>query len=505
METLFIQPFEDLPRIDYPTGNNTSLDTLQAVGSDINNALLDSPVLTLNGREMIPHTTSMDGTTHLQLQLSKMELSAKGYPYYPPYPALDNEHGSMCCIGPMIGMEMDMFPYILRQERYSSPSGHWGGDLSSNTESESSLSPRWNNLGCYAGPPYSPEEPSFQPMYQGGFGGVGRSCDSGDSVALSEVQHYPDPEPDRESEPEQNTVSEDLPCRPRCHDELEAEGDADADGDVDIEADVSAHDNGDDDPTYLPSRKVPKISAASSPRRCRGVASATNRVGKRAIKRTTVIKPFKAAPKDQAAGRLFVCSFSRYGCGSTFVSKNEWKRHVVSQHLQLGYYRCDVGSCNVSKSPQNRRVGGNTKDNGSSSSAGGNRMPNDFNRKDLFTQHQRRMHAPWLNESRTPTQEERNAFELSLEEVRTRCWHEERQPPQQSQCGFCKQKFTGRHSWDGRMEHVGKHFEKGEWQGEAEDIDLRAWALKEGIICPVGKDQWRLSSLVRNDRSGHVV
>lgn len=499
METPFIQPFEDLPRIDYPTGNKTSLDILQVVGSDIDHAFLDSSLLTLNGREIIPHTTFMDRTTHLQLQLSKMELSAKGYPYYPPYPALDDEYGSMCRIEPMIGMEMDMSPYILRQERYSSPSGHWGGDLSSYTESESSLSPRWNNLGCYSGSPYSPKEPSFQPMYQGGFGGVGCSCDSGDPVTLSEVQYYPDPEPDRELEPEQKTVSENLPCRPRYHNEL------DADGDVDTEADVSAHDTSDDDPTYLPSRKAPKISAGSSPRRCRGVAFAPNRVGKRAIKRATVTRPSKAVSKDQGAGRLFVCSFSRYGCGSTFVSKNEWKRHVASQHLQLGYYRCDVGSCNVSKSLQNRRISGNTKDNGSSSSAGGNRIPNDFNRKDLFTQHQRRMHAPWLSESRVPTQEELNAFELSLEEVRTRCWHENRQPPQQSQCGFCKQKFTGRHSWDGRMEHVGKHFEKGEWQGEAEDTDLRAWALKEGIICPVGKDQWMLSSLVKGDRNGRVI
>ncbi|KAL2000900.1 hypothetical protein VTN02DRAFT_2488 [Thermoascus thermophilus] len=329
-------------------------------------------------------------------------------------------------------------------------------------------------------------------MYPGGLGGVVCSWDSGSSVTLSEVQHYPDPEPG------QKTVSENLPCRP---DRLDADGDADAHGDVDTEA---------DDPTYLPSRKAPKISAGSSPRRGRGVASAPNRVGKRAIKRATVTRPSKAAgSKDQAAGRRFVCSFSRYGCGRTFVSKNEWKRHVVSQHLQLGFYRCDVGSCNVSsKSPPNRRIirGNTTKHNGRSSSApGGNRIPNDFNRKDLFTQHQRRMHAPWLRQSRAPTQEERNAFELSLEEVRARCWHEKRQPPQQSQCGFCRQRFTGRHGWDGRMEHVGKHFEKGEWQAEAEDTDLRAWALKEGIICPVGKDRWMLSSLVRGDGNGRVV
>lgn len=507
METAFIQPFADLPRIDDLTGNNTPLDTLQSFGSDIN-VLLDSAGQTPNGSEVSRHNTAMERTTHLQLELSKMEQSAKGIPYSPPSPTLDDGHGSMYRGGRMIGMEMDMSPFMLLQERYPSPSGPWGGDLSSNTESESSLSPRWNNLGCYTGPSYSPEEAFFHPMDPGGFGGVGRCCDSGHSVSPCEVQHYPDPEPDRELEPEQKLVSQVYrPCLPRYYDEVDAEGDADADGDVDTEADVSAHDAGDDDPVYLPSRKAPKISAASSPRRSRGVVPAQHRVGKRAIRRAAATRPSKAALKDQAPDRLFVCSFSHYGCESTFVSKNEWKRHVASQHLQLGFYRCDVGSCNMSNSSQHERAGGHTKDNGGSSSAGGSRMPNDFNRKDLFTQHQRRMHAPWLAESRTPTPEERDAFEASLEEVRARCWHEQRQPPQRSQCGFCKQKFTGRHSWEGRMEHVGKHFERGEWRGEAEDPDLREWALKEGIICPVGKDRWMLSSLVkdRNGHSGHGV
>jgi len=44
------------------------------------------------------------------------------------------------------------------------------------------------------------------------------------------------------------------------------------------------------------------------------------------------------------------------------------------------------------------------------------------------------------------------------------------------------------------MEHVGKHFEKGDRQVR-EDLELRAWAIREGVIRPVGKDRWLLSTL----------
>lgn len=44
------------------------------------------------------------------------------------------------------------------------------------------------------------------------------------------------------------------------------------------------------------------------------------------------------------------------------------------------------------------------------------------------------------------------------------------------------------------MEHVGKHFEKGDRQIR-EDVELREWAIKEGVIRAVGKDRWLLSTL----------
>jgi len=204
---------------------------------------------------------------------------------------------------------------------------------------------------------------------------------------------------------------------------------------------------------------------------------------------------------DNRTPRAFICSFAPYGCRSTFVSKNEWKRHVTSQHLQLGFYRCDVGKCSVARhqaSPSLFPTASPSPRSTNSTPAPG--QPNDFNRKDLFTQHQRRMHAPWLqtNRRRTPTDAEHSAFEESLEQVRQRCWHRLRRPPQQSHCSFCRELFAGEGSWDARMEHVGRHFERGNRMSlgeELEDLSLRDWGLREGILTLAG-GKCRLASVV---------
>ncbi|OQD88827.1 hypothetical protein PENANT_c003G09931 [Penicillium antarcticum] len=200
---------------------------------------------------------------------------------------------------------------------------------------------------------------------------------------------------------------------------------------------------------------------------------------------------------DDGTPRTFTCSFAPYGCKSTFTSKNEWKRHVTSKHLLLGFFRCDVGRCNIlaQKTPFHApRSTSTTPQPG---------QPNDFNRKDLFTQHQRRMHAPWLQTGhrRAPTDVEKGAFESSLEQVRKRCWHGLRHPPTKSHCGFCGEVFSGTSSWDTRMEHVGRHFEREDPAslGEGvEDVALREWGLREGILTLLD-GQVCLASLVENE------
>lgn len=185
--------------------------------------------------------------------------------------------------------------------------------------------------------------------------------------------------------------------------------------------------------------------------------------------------PGSGAKRSEPSKRKFICSFSHYGCDVALSSKNEWKRHVSIQHLQLGFYRCDVGSCNPDNNP-------NTPPH--------KKVYNDFNRKDLFTQHHRRMHKPdsipnTNSANPDPNSSDWRAFEDSLEEVRARCWQEKRKPPQRATCGFCGRVFEGEGSWNERMEHVGSHYARDLPEAskeEREDEDLTNWSIAQGII-----------------------
>ncbi|KAL8745447.1 MAG: hypothetical protein Q9190_002408 [Brigantiaea leucoxantha] len=212
--------------------------------------------------------------------------------------------------------------------------------------------------------------------------------------------------------------------------------------------------------------------------------------------------------------RPFVCTFRRYGCTSTFASKNEWKRHVSSQHLRLGIYRCDIGACVPHARPSNPQHHHHHRRTSSSSSAVEAPLysHNDFNRKDLFTQHLRRMHGPGSSASKT----EQERFGRELEDIKRRCWKPLRETPRKTVCGFCasasassasasasasssssgglKKKeyvFEGSGSWDDRMEHVGRHLEKGD-DDEVEDVGLREWMVAEGLLEHVVGGGWRV-------------
>lgn len=191
----------------------------------------------------------------------------------------------------------------------------------------------------------------------------------------------------------------------------------------------------------------------------------------------------KKSEKSEPVAKSFPCTFHHYGCRSTFASKNEWKRHVASQHLRLGYYRCDLGSCSADDVRSQQRGF------------------NDFNRKDLFTQHCRRMHAPWSGTKKGEdgvSKKEKDSFEKQLETIRTRCWVDRRKAPVRSSCGFCGETFIDAEdgkAWDARMEHVGRHFERDTYRLDQEKVDtgLREWAIQEGLILPGRKKgEWWL-------------
>jgi hypothetical protein len=185
--------------------------------------------------------------------------------------------------------------------------------------------------------------------------------------------------------------------------------------------------------------------------------------------------------------RPFPCPLAVYGCKSTFTSKNEWKRHVSTQHVKLGFWRCQL--CPLSSDPANP-------------------IYNDFNRKDLFTQHVRRMHDSsslmtryTISSHDEDDKSQDNSIPESLmTEYQNRCYQHLRSHPPQSGCLFCTQTFEGDGSWDQRMEHLGAHFEREKknpkdfldtkrWR---DDPELREWLLQEGLITSDPKGGWRI-------------
>ncbi|KAH6605491.1 hypothetical protein Trco_004644 [Trichoderma cornu-damae] len=171
--------------------------------------------------------------------------------------------------------------------------------------------------------------------------------------------------------------------------------------------------------------------------------------------------------------RPFPCAFSFAGCASTFGSKNEWKRHIASQHLCLTYYCC-------SACPQSSAEG----------------KGNEFNRKDLFTQHLRRMHAPFQIKGAGAKGDSKLQadWDTHVKEMQQSCLVTRRHPPQKSACPRkeCNATFEGPTSWDEWTEHVGRHMEKGEGQRLGIDKLLAEWALDEGIIEMKSDGEYRL-------------
>ena len=200
-------------------------------------------------------------------------------------------------------------------------------------------------------------------------------------------------------------------------------------------------------------------------------ASATrghNRVNKR---RSSQQVP-KPARSRQDTPRAFLCPLAPYGCKSAFNAKNEWKRHAMTQHFRVGFWRCDQ----CTESPD---------------------RPNDFNRKDLFVQHVRRMHPtntalPASNNSKKKSRAQGSvaAVEAALNMIAERCYQLTRSAPETCCCVFCEQTFEGEGAMEARTEHVGKHMESrrkegldpvdvGHWR---EDEDLESWLLLHGMI-----------------------
>lgn len=512
------QPYHDVPGIpeeNLLTSETRNLSMLYVDSSDQWN-----PIDLVNGGARVQHGLYPDMSA-LRMHIQQLEKSANGETQHSFANGLDEK-----AFRPVFQHSwepQDLYPQATRNIRYISPNGQYGGDVSvtdpDSSQSERSWSPRTSrgylalheNQQDYHQSIHSPLQdysapPGFGNNYGVFFPNESRHVPSagGHSVALKELQLQPDPEPETEPMDEDGTIevtgayaqqTKLFTDDDHFSDEALGESIHSVKDDESFEGEGCCEDN---DSEYSPTKRArPQAQSRRSTNRRfssrkqepRGAnAGKGNRISKpghASLRRkgpqtsinTASMKSKKSQREEPADSRPFVCSFAHYGCDSTFGSKNEWKRHVMSQHLQLGFYRCDVGSC--------------VPDHGRPRHSSHTRGHNDFNRKDLFTQHHRRMHCPWSPPDKPPSTQAKEEFEAGLELVRQRCFQQQRLPPQKSVCGFCEKLFEGPPSWDERMEHVGKHFEKGD-KDEREDEELREWALRQGIITEVAHGRFRM-------------
>lgn len=464
-------------------------------------------------RSSSPYDTYLDNQYHKTVDIrrscSSYEQAAHGFS---PCSLRMNVDSVLPQVGVFDPEHQDIYQF--RHLRHNSPADPFGFSLASNTDSSSSdypfspdvvrspqelpvgyktqamysnaiamppvTAPAWSTHSSFV-PSHLPTPPPSQHTV----------------ISLRHLQVTPDPEPEHEDElmddkdgfqprinlPEEVEISEQVISPPdsgldRSFDDEETMKDE--------EEDPAAVDR-DSDSEFTPRTKssrrrssIVQRHSLRQPRRPKSVIDPRARVTKPAHNREASngsnprAKSKKKPPVTKKAvsdSKNFPCTFHHYGCFATFANKNEWKRHVSSQHLQLGYYRCDMDGC-----------------------ADYHKGFNDFNRKDLFTQHCRRMHAPWASTKKGEdgvSKKEKDNFEKQLEMIRTRCWVDRRQAPQKTKCGFCGKKFVdGKESkgWDERMEHVGRHFDRDNKKSEDEAVDdgLKQWAISEGVVTEGG-------------------
>jgi len=275
----------------------------------------------------------------------------------------------------------------------------------------------------------------------------------------------------------------------------------------------------DDDGEYNPKKKLRARSKQASSSRAPKtpakkkvtIASSGPQPGIYAVPSGTVKGPFRCDKCDQGAfkdqqslqnhvkrqhNQPFRCVFHFAGCSAIFPNKNEWKRHVDTQHLLHKYYVCRDGACGKSTSADKI-----------------------FRRKDLFTQHLRRMHRSTALGKATKhphrkggggggggamSADAQRRWDDYVAARQTDCERIRCVLPRFTRCPVesCPENFRCVDAWDRRMEHVAKHLEKAargeeppvEFGGE-NDTTLLEWATRPSVnvIRRDGDGRWVLN------------
>ena len=190
------------------------------------------------------------------------------------------------------------------------------------------------------------------------------------------------------------------------------------------------------------------------------------------------------------------CVFSFAGCNSTWKTKNEWKRHAMTQHIVLESYHCKL--CKDNGDGNSNGLGNGKGRKGKMGKMGmniawanvGGVDGQIFNRKDLFTQHVKRMHEPTAYRQCSKgggTAVQKKEYEDWIKrQQQVAHFHTGRQALNISACPMmgCNSTFQGGKGWDDRLEHIWKHFERKECDAMTDmgEGGLKEWALASGVV-----------------------
>lgn len=91
-------------------------------------------------------------------------------------------------------------------------------------------------------------------------------------------------------------------------------------------------------PQNIRQRIPPKTRTVTSPVISSRVTKRPS--GTRRRSSSTIKSPTKESMDYSSSNRCFPCVFIKYGCSSTFGSKNEWKRYEIALQLSRSLYKC---------------------------------------------------------------------------------------------------------------------------------------------------------------------
>ena len=224
--------------------------------------------------------------------------------------------------------------------------------------------------------------------------------------------------------------------------------------------------------------------------------------------RVTKPGPSRRKSSSSAAGNFMTaqvskehkhpCVFAFAGCNTLWKSKNEWKRHAMTQHLVLESYCCrlckrdDSTTANGGLASASHAKGKGKSGKNTAWMMVDGQMGQVFNRKDLFTQHVKRMHEATFTKQcgKSGNQARDKGFEdwikMQQEEARFRTGREALNTSVCPKPG-CGYKFNGIKGWDDRLEHIWKHLDvEGTSDFDIGDGGMREWAVNNRIVVNLG-------------------